>query len=252
MRQQPCMPLQVSFGGSMLGFIKKRAPATVTNFVAADTLPSHSGRKFEVNNHILSKVLLEQVVPLVGVHPYPLNELLLMAAAVCQIQPLKIFEWGTHIGISARIFYELSKSFAIHCEIHSTDLPESVPHIEHPHEQRGLMVKGIDGVIMHEGDGLEISIRLGKTLKHGMPVLFFLDGDHEYTSVSRELAGLYKSFPWASILVHDTFEQTSESNYNIGPFAAVREFLSMHSDYQVILTSTGLPGMTLLYKPLHA
>jgi hypothetical protein len=55
--------------------------------------------------------------------------------------------------------------------------------------------------------------------------------------------------PGAAILLHDTFYQSEQSGYNIGPYKAITEILdSMSETYQVMSTTTGLPGMTLLYK----
>src|SRR5258708_28570944 len=55
---------------------------------------------FEVDLWILSRFLIDRIVPLLGVHPYPLNEQLLMVAAACRIRPGVVFDWGTHIGAS--------------------------------------------------------------------------------------------------------------------------------------------------------
>ena len=65
--------------------------------------------EFEVDLWILSRFLLKKIVPVVGTHPYPLNELLLMTAAACRLRPSVVFDWGTHIGASARVFYECDK-----------------------------------------------------------------------------------------------------------------------------------------------
>ena len=100
--------------------IKGRRPDTPAERLRA-ILPQHEGRRFEVDNFAMSRMLLKRIVPVVGVHPYPLNELLLMAAAVCVIQPRYIFEWGTHIGKSARLFYEVTEYFGLDTEIHSID-----------------------------------------------------------------------------------------------------------------------------------
>jgi hypothetical protein len=71
----------------------------------------------------LSHFLMEKVVPVVGTHRSPLNELLLMIAAVCRLRPSVVFDWGLYIGSSARIFYECSKAFKLGYEIHSIGLP---------------------------------------------------------------------------------------------------------------------------------
>src|SRR5207245_8967376 len=56
--------------------------------------------EFEVNNWIISEFIFQKLVPIVGVTPYPINELALMVSAVCRLKPTHIFEWGTHIGKS--------------------------------------------------------------------------------------------------------------------------------------------------------
>ena len=80
--------------------------------------------EFEINNWVISDFIVNCLVPIVGVHPFPLNELQLMVGTVCRFQPTHIFEWGTNIGKSARIFYETTNSFKIDAEIHSIDLPD--------------------------------------------------------------------------------------------------------------------------------
>ena len=210
---------------------------------------------FEVDGWALSDFILKKIIPITGVRPFPMGELELMTAAVCRIKLTHIFEWGTHIGKSARIFYEACKLYSPQTEIHSTDLPDTADHEEHPRNKRALLVKNIKAVHLHQGDGLDTSLQIlkkaaniaGKT--YGVNPLFFIDGDHSYDSVRRELQGIYAAFPQSHILLHDTFLQSKESEYNIGPHEALEEFLTDKRDkYQVIATETGLPGMTLLYR----
>ncbi len=40
--------------------------------------------EFEVNNSIISEFIFQKLVPIVGVTPYPINELALMVSAVCR------------------------------------------------------------------------------------------------------------------------------------------------------------------------
>jgi len=132
--------------------------------------------------------------------------------------------------------------------INSIDLPDDIEHIEHPGNQRGVKVKGLKNVIIHQGDGLNTSLDIANKLKRNNKLLFFLDGDHSYESVSRELNGIYNAFPKSYILIHDTFYQSSNSGYNIGPYEAVRDFLEKNpNQYKKISTDIGLPGMTFLY-----
>ena len=209
-------------------------------------------REFEIDNWILSKFVLRELVPVVGIKPYPLSELMLATAAVCRLKPTHIFEWGTHIGKSARIYYETVKHFHIPCEIHSIDLPDDVRHEEHPGKLRGLLVKNIREVKLHQGDGLDVSLTLYrnfKDLRTKVRPLFFLDGDHKYRSVKRELKNIMKYVPEAWILVHDTFFQSSQSGYNTGPYRALQTVLrETPHKYKVLSVNTGLPGMTLLFN----
>jgi hypothetical protein len=133
-------------------------------------------------------------------------------------------------------------------EIHSIDLPDDSDHHEHPGYKRGRMVKGYSGVSLYQGDGLSKSIELYRRTQKNR-TLVFIDGDHSYESVHRELTGIINAMPGAAILLHDTFYQSEQSGYNIGPYKAITEILdSMSETYQVLSTTTGLPGMTLLYK----
>lgn len=196
-------------------------------------------KKFEVNNWIISDFVLRKLVPVVKTKPYPLDELMLITGTVCRFKPTHIFEWGTHLGKSARIFYEITKSFHINSEIHSIELCSEI--------FKGLYIKNIKDINLHQGDGLDVSISLYKNIKaldKTIRPLFFLDGDHKFRSVKRELMEITKSVPNAWILVHDTFYQTKKSGYNIGPFQAIQK---NQKKYKTIFTNTGLPGMTLLY-----
>lgn len=209
-------------------------------------------KEFEIDNRIISKFVLKELVPVVGFKPYPLSELMLATAAVCKLKPTHIFEWGTYIGKSARIFCETVKHFRIPCEIHSIDLPNDVRHKEHPGRLRGLLVKNINEVKLHQGDGLDVSLTLYRNfrdLRIKVRPLFFLDGDHQYRSVKRELQGIMKYVPEAWILIHDTFFQSPQSGYNTGPYRAIQTTLrETPHKYKVLSTNTGLPGLTLLFN----
>ena len=80
--------------------------------------------------------------------------------------------------------------------------------------------------------------------------LFFVDGDHTYGSVLRELTGIADAVPDAAVLVHDAFHQSSPSGYNIGPYQAVEAVLAnWPGRYRTQHSGLGLPGLTLLYDP---
>jgi len=205
--------------------------------------------EFEVDGWATSAFVAHTLVPLVGVHPFPLQELMLMTATVCRFEPSLIFEWGTNIGKSARIFYEISRYFHIPAAIHTCDLPDDVDHAEHPHAQRGAMVRGLAGVTLHQGDGLGTSLGLWEEAGRPQRPLFFLDGDHSYASVKREIDGIMAVVPDPLLLLHDTFLQSSESGYNIGPHRAVEETLTASPGrFRAVHSGLSLPGMTLLYS----
>ena len=202
----------------------------------------------EVNNWVISQFVIDKIIPVAGVHPFPLSELMLLTSATCLNNPSFIFEWGTNIGKSARVFYEIKEAFNIDCEIHSVDLPDDVEHNEHPKEKRGNLVKGLKNVHLHIGDGVSKSLELYASFGKNKPVLFFVDGDHSYESVYRELKMILEKIPHAAVLLHDTFYQSLESNYNVGPRKAIEVILKeLNSNKKVIHIGMGLPGMSFVY-----
>lgn len=212
-----------------------------------DPVRNSAASEFEVDLWILSRFLLEKIVPVVGTHPYPLNELLLMTAAACRLKPSVVFDWGTHIGASARIFYECSRAFKLDYTIHSVDLPPGANHVEYPGEERGRLVKGLAGVHLHRGNGVEVALAQWQKLGRPKRPLFFVDGDHAYESVRGELDQIFSTVPDASALAHDTFFQSAESNYNVGPARAIDEIVEKFpSRFHLVKSGLGLPGMTLL------
>jgi cephalosporin hydroxylase len=205
-------------------------------------LQSGARSLLECDCHDLGAFVWRRLLPLVGTTPFPPNEIMLMSAAVLHVKPDVLVEWGTNIGVSARIFFEVSRAYELGVDIHSIDLPPTVDHIEHPHKRRGFLVRHLP-VTLHEGDGPEVAKAL---LARSNKPLVFIDGDHDYKSVLRDGRAIIKCAPEASILFHDTFFQPG-ANYNHGPYEAVRTILhEFEGHYQVLETSLGLPGMTLI------
>jgi cephalosporin hydroxylase len=209
----------------------------------------HSCKSYpEVNNWIISEFVTKQVIPLIKYTPYPIAEINLMVASICQYKPTHILEWGTNVGKSARIFYETVKAFSISSNIISIDLPDDINHSEHPHNQRGLFVKNLPEVTLLTGDGLDTAIEyLDRVKSKNLRPLFFLDGDHAYSSVLREISAIARLYPTAAIMIHDTFYQEPGCKYNVGPHIAVDEIIQKYPKrYYRIETTLGLPGMTVL------
>ena len=115
---------------------------------------------------------------------------------------------------------------------------------------RGVLVRGLPHVHLHQGDGLDTALALWRSKPTPAAPLFFVDGDHSYASVKREVSAIAGEIPQAHILLHDAFFQSAESGYNIGPHQAIEELRrALPGRYRVIESGLGLPGMTLLYRP---
>ena len=230
---------------SLLGRFRRQAQRTVG--VRPNPVRNPGGSEFEVDLWALSDFILGTIVPAVGTHPYPLNELLLMTAAACRLKPTVVFDWGTHIGVSARIFFECEKAFKLGFDIHSIDLPPEATHVEHPGQEHGRLVRGLDKVHLHRGNGVKVALELWQKLEKPKRPLFFVDGDHAYESVRDELDQIFSTIPDASAIAHDTFFQSSDSKYNVGPARAIDEIVTKFpSRFKVMKSGLGLPGMTLL------
>src|ERR1019366_7150299 len=163
--------------------------------------------EFEVNKKVIFQFVLDKLSPLMD-GPFPLDEMMLMAAAAIRFNPKLILEWGTNVGYSAKIFYETVKAFSLRSEIHSIDLPDDATHVEHNPEKVGILIRDIDEIKLHRGDGVNIALDLAKDYPDAN-VLFFVDGDHEYESVKRELIAITEKVKYPIIIIHDTLNQSS-------------------------------------------
>ena len=228
-----------------LSVLRGIAPRRFSKLPRAEFSPSNRSLP-EADKWALSAFVIDTLIPIVGVRPYPLDELLLMCSTAAYFRPGIIIEWGTHLGMSARVFYEIVRYLGLATPIHSVDLPADTAHIENIRDpaERGRYVKGVP-VHLHLGDGLSVAQQLLAGAKGELP-LIFLDGDHSYETVRHELYGLREIATRAVVLLHDSFFQGPESGYNCGPFEALSEFSAAH-DVPVSSTTLGLPGMSLAY-----
>lgn len=188
---------------------------------------------------------LKKILVPIGANVYPLNELDFIHKALTCIQPSCIFEWGTNVGRSARIFYEIGKFTNLNFKIFSFDLPDSVDHPEHAKEHTGELVAGCENVFLYRGDGLKLTLDFYKILRPDC--LIFIDGDHEYDSVYRELEVIVENIPDAHVLLHDT-AYSNEPGFNCGPYLAIRNILEEHPGQYNVHRTSGFPGMTLLER----
>lgn len=204
-------------------------------------------KNLEVDKWAVSDFVTTTLLPVIKNRPFPLDEQMLMTSTVCIFEPTMIFDWGTHIGKSARVFYEICKHFQIPAEIHSIDLPDTTDHVEHPGEEHGRLVRGLKNVHLHRGDGVKTALALYRKYKPAS-ALFYVDGDHSYDSVYRELTLILQKVEAPTVLLHDTFFQSLASKYNVGPHSAIHDAIKKSGKKpKLISTELGLPGMTLLY-----
>ena len=221
------------------GFHMLSAPSRTTDKTQTQ-IGSDRPKLLEVNKWSTSKYLLK-LVQVVGVGPYPLDELMLMAAAFEYHRPEIVIDIGTHVGKSARIWFELSKQLQIPVKIHTIDLCDP-SHVEYPGRHLGHYIRGLP-VEQHIGDGATVARSIIVASPMACFVLF-LDGDHSYETVRRELQ-LCQIIKRGCVLVHDTFYQPG-SKYNHGPYLAIQDSLSNLPVKQVVHLQTGLPGMSYL------
>jgi cephalosporin hydroxylase len=198
-------------------------------------------RLLEADKWALSEVVIDRLVPIVGVRPYPLDELLLMATAFQYHLPDVVIDIGTHVGKSARIWFELARYFQSGTTVHTVDKCDP-NHPEYPGSSLGKFIRGTP-VKQHVQDGYACACDLiAENPTAGF--LIFLDSDHEYQNVRRELE-LVKKIQRGCLLVHDTFYQPG-SHYNHGPYLAIQDCVVEAPVRQVFHLQTGLPGMSYL------
>jgi cephalosporin hydroxylase len=202
---------------------------------------SEGHREFlEVDKYYSSNLALK-LIKIIGSHPYPLDELLLMSAAFRYHMPEIVIDVGTHVGKSARVWHELSKEYNSGTSVHTVDIFDE-KHSEFPGYALGKYIKNTP-VKQHIGDGFTVASEIINN-NPDAKFLIFLDEDHSYETVLRELE-LAIHVKQGCIVVHDTFYQPG-SSYNHGPYLAIQDFIKNYEFKQVIHLQTGLPGMSYL------
>lgn len=149
---------------------------------------------------------------------YGEDEIKFMGQAVLRVRPQIVYEWGTNLGCSARVFHEASIAFDIPLTVHTTELPltEAWRDRDHPGERVAQWIGDLP-IERHEGDGLITSLRLYHE-ERPERCLFYLDGDHSLEAVTRELLAIAVAAPSAVMLVHDVLHLPDVN-------CALREFL---------------------------
>jgi len=231
-------------------FILKRLGLDYYNYYCKSFKQNYSEfsdrTKLECNTHEIGQFIWHRLLPIVGTNPYPPHELMLMCCAALWLRPKLIVEWGTNIGIAARIFHEVNIRYKLDADIHSIDLPDSSQHIEHPGLNVGLLISGLR-VHLHQGDGATVAASILRDKGVQRP-LIFIDGDHAKDSVIRDAKTVLEVVPRAGLLFHDTFFQPM-SNYNHGPYEAIQEILKdLGNSVQIIEAGLGPPGMTFVIQ----
>ena len=173
---------------------------------------------------------------------YPEGELEFMCETVAEVKPDVIFEWGTGSGASGRIFCEATGLVALAnswigepVDLVTIDLPDELAPLEaqHPRERTGMYLPDRARISRLRGDGVTVSLALWATNfadAYNKP-LFFIDGDHSYFAVYREVALIDRMVPNAVMLLHDT---------NDGPGLAAEKWCADQRRH----TFESIPGRT--------
>lgn len=140
-----------------------------------------------------------------GLPGYGGDEVGFLAETVFELEPDFICEWGTNRGSSARIFYEACQMLDVVPVIHTIELPNKLAPVtpDHPGIQTGMFLRGLKGVSRHRGDGATEALKLYRQASPSRP-LIFLDGDHSFETVYKELAMVLSEMPNAVVVLHDT------------------------------------------------
>ena len=199
----------------------------------------------------LDNFVLEKILPKTAL-PYPFAEISLMALVVDRVKPTHIFEWGTSIGSSAKIFHHITESLGMDIPIHTWDLPEDISHGQHPGEDHAKLAKGLARVHFHRDDGLRGALAQYQIEKNKNPKtrpLFFVDGDHSYKSVIREITGLISVQDEFHLLAHDTFVQKPDvKGQSRESWVGCPTALELAAqDYRWLNVGFGNPGMAYLW-----
>jgi predicted O-methyltransferase YrrM len=173
---------------------------------------------------------------------YPGAELDFICETVEEMRPDAIFEWGTYAGTSARIFWECCRLLGLATEVHTVELPNELKLLDraHPGDESGLHLVDT-GVWQHRGDGVTEALVQWQRMRPERS-LFFLDGDHHWVMVYREITLIDRMAPDAVMLIHDA---------QAGPGYAAREWVRLNPASHALRSVSGREGICRL-EPLGA
>lgn len=155
----------------------------------------------------------QEHVRLLGIPGYGKDEVGFMFETVETVKPHLILDWGTNRGFSARIFYEATNR-RLNCGIYTIDLPIELAKLDATHA--GAFGGGWIHTLVKQRYGDGVTEALLMWVKWGCPdrSIFFVDGDHSYNNVARELATIARITQKATILLHDTNGPPGDAAYN--------------------------------------
>lgn len=146
-----------------------------------------------------------QKVQTIELPGYGEDEVSFLAETVFALEPDFICEWGTNRGSSARIFYESCQLLRVTPWIYTVELPNKLAPVtaDHPGIQTGMFIRKLQGITAYRGDGITTAMKLYRRASPSRP-LFFVDGDHSFQTVYKELRTLLSEAKNAVVVVHDT------------------------------------------------
>lgn len=171
------------------------------------------------------------------------------------LRPDFLCEWGTNTGHSARFFHEARHALRFRCVIHSVEMSDRV-HVLRAEDvaanrSRGSMVQGLS-VHLHVGDGPVVARELCEEASPERP-LFFIDDNHEETTVRNALEHLHGLSPREVFLLDDALmaspDVPSGAFVPHGPGRAAYAFAAAHPEFEVDVLAPGESFLTVRRRP---
>ena len=222
--------------------VLSRLPKPPRQYSLEDCEAKYPEDTIGVNKSILSEIVL-RISRIIGTCPYPLDEQMLMGYAFIRSKPDIVLDCGTNVGKSARFFYEFARQVRHPCEVHTIDLMGPT-HPECPWSSLGRYIRGLP-ITQHIGDSYEIGIKLIEAFP-ARRYLIFIDGDHTYAGVKKDIQLLDRAKPGSAALFHDATFFLPKLSPDI--CRAIDEYVEAYPVAYVYHQGMGLPGMSYVQK----
>lgn len=166
-------------------------------------------------------------------------DLALYSMLLWSLRPKTIFEIGTKEGGSALWFRDITRSFDLDTIIFSVDI-----------NQRAEIL--FEGIMLLEGNAADLSPTLDKYLDSPHPWLIVEDSSHMYGDTLAVLEYFSSHLESGDyIVVEDGICNTfgHSHRYKGGPSLAIRNFLKLHSEFEIDRYYCNFYGKNVTWNP---